>query len=75
MYVTSAPTPFTPARLIRKVVIGLLAAALLAPIADRIQGVGPDVLDNGRQAATTWINNFHTAEAQQGELFRGVVQP
>jgi hypothetical protein len=72
MYVTSPPTTFSPARLIRKMVIYTLAAALLAPIADHIQGAGPGVLDNTRQAASTLIDSFHTAQAQQGELFQGV---
>lgn len=75
MYVTTPPTTFSPKRFARNVFIALIAGAVLAPIADRIQGAGPDVLGNAKQAATTVIGNFHMAQAQQGELFRGVQLP
>lgn len=75
MYVTTRPTEFSPTKLICAMVLGTLIGTVIVPFANRIQGIGSGVLDDTQQAASTLIDNFHTAQDQQGELFQGVQLP
>lgn len=75
MYVTSPPTTFNPAKLIRKMVLAVVIGSVLAPIADYIQGVGPGILGDTKDAAATVVADYQAAQATQSELFRGVDLP
>lgn len=75
MYVTSPPTTFNPAKLIRQMILAVVIGSLLAPVADYIQGVGPGILGDTKDAAATVVADYHAGQATQGELFRGVDLP
>lgn len=75
MYATSPPTPFNPVQLIRKMVLAVVLGSLLAPVADYIQGVGPDTLNGTRDAVGSLVTQFHAAQDTQHDLFRGVTLP
>lgn len=75
MYATSPPTPFHPAKLIRKMVLAVVIGSVLAPVADYIQGVGPDTLNGAKDAASSLVTQYRAAQDTQHDLFRGVNLP
>ena len=62
MYVTSPPTTFNPAKLIRKMVLAVVIGSVLAPIADYIQGVGPDTLSGTQEAVGSLVTQYQAAQ-------------